>query len=64
MEKTALITGAAGGLGQAVAGRLSDAGWTLIVCSRDPARLRDAYGNQHLQIVADCSSMAGARERS
>ena len=61
MEKTALITGAAGGLGQAVAGRLVDAGWTLIVCSRDPARLREAYGNQHLQIVADCSTMAGAR---
>jgi NAD(P)-dependent dehydrogenase (short-subunit alcohol dehydrogenase family) len=61
MEKTALITGAAGGLGQAVAVRLADAGWTLIVCSRDPARLREAYGNQHLQIVADCSTMAGAR---
>jgi NAD(P)-dependent dehydrogenase (short-subunit alcohol dehydrogenase family) len=61
MEKTALITGAAGGLGQALAGKLSAAGWKLIVTSRDGERLQQAYGDSHLQIVADCSTVAGVR---
>ena len=61
MEKTALVTGAAGGLGQAVAARLAADGWQLVLVSRDAARLRDAYGDKHLQIVADCSNVAGVR---
>ena len=35
MQKVALITGAAGGLGQTLAGNLSEAGWQLVVVSRD-----------------------------
>ena len=62
MKKIALITGAAGGLGQALAGKLAAAGWQLIVTSRDGERLRAAYADQHLQIVADCASVAGARQ--
>jgi NAD(P)-dependent dehydrogenase (short-subunit alcohol dehydrogenase family) len=61
MEKVALITGATGGVGQALAGKLSAAGWTLIVTSRDGERLSQIYGNSHLQIVADCSTVAGVR---
>ena len=61
MEKIALITGAAGGLGQALAKKLSAAGWQLVVSSRDGERLRQAYGEEHLQIVADCSTVAGAQ---
>lgn len=61
MERIALITGAAGGLGQALADKLSVAGWKLIVTSRDGERLSHAYGNNHLQIVADCSTVAGVR---
>jgi len=61
MENVALVTGAAGGLGQAVADKLAAGGWKLIVTSRDGERLSRAYGNRHLQIVADCSSVAGAR---
>lgn len=61
MQKTALITGAAGGLGQAVASKLVAEGWQLVVVSRDGERLNQAYGDQHLQIVADCSTVAGAR---
>ena len=61
MQKVALITGAAGGLGQTLAGNLSEAGWQLVVVSRDAERLSQAYGQQHLQIVADCSTVAGAR---
>lgn len=62
MGKIALVTGAAGGVGQAVAAKLAAAGWQLVLVSRDAARLRDAYADSHLQIAADCSSVAGARE--
>jgi NAD(P)-dependent dehydrogenase (short-subunit alcohol dehydrogenase family) len=61
MEKIALVTGAASGLGQSVAGKLDAAGWKLIVTSRDGERLARAYGDRHLQIVANCSSFAGSR---
>jgi len=60
-KKTALITGGAGGLGKSLADKLSASGWNLIVTSRDGERLRQAYGNSHLQIVADCSTVAGVR---
>jgi len=62
MDKVALVTGAAGGLGRELAARLAAEGWTLVVASRDPARLAAAYGEQHLQIAADCSTVAGARQ--
>lgn len=61
MEKVALITGAAGGLGQAVANALGAAGWRLVLASREGARLAHCYGDSHLQVEADCSSVAGAR---
>lgn len=61
MNKTALITGAAGGLGQAVASKLAQDGWDLVVVSRDGERLRQAYGNAHRQIVADCSITEGVK---
>lgn len=62
MNKVALVTGAAGGVGRAMVARLEADGWQLIVAGRDPGRLREAFGTRHLQVVADCSSMAGARE--
>ena len=62
MNKIALITGAAGGLGRALADQLSAGGWKLIVTSRNADRLRKAFGDQHLQVVADCSTTAGARQ--
>ncbi len=62
MNKIALITGAAGGVGRAVAAQLAARGWQLIVSSRQAANLRSAFGDQHLQVVADCSTVAGARQ--
>lgn len=62
MNKVALITGAAGGLGQAMAARLAADGWQLIVTSRQAEHLSAAFGNQHLQVTADCSTVTGARQ--
>jgi len=62
MSKVALITGAAGGLGQSIAARLTEEGWSLVVVSRDQERLRQAFGNEHLQIVADCATVNGAKQ--
>lgn len=62
MNKIALVTGAAGGVGRALVARLADEGWQLIVVSRDAGRLQDAFGQQHLQVEADCSTPAGARK--
>jgi NAD(P)-dependent dehydrogenase (short-subunit alcohol dehydrogenase family) len=62
MQRIALVTGAAGGLGRTVADKLDKEGWELIVVSRRAARLREVFGERHLQIEADCSTVAGARE--
>ena len=62
MKKIALITGASGGLGQALATTLAADGWTLVLAGRDRQRLAHAYGEAHLQIEADCSTVAGARK--
>lgn len=61
MRKTALITGASGGLGRALADQLSRDGWDLVVVGRDAARLREAFGDAHRQIAADCTSVAGVK---
>ena len=62
MNSVALITGAAGGVGQALARRLAADGWQLVVVSRDAARLEAAFGTEHLQVVADCSTPAGVAQ--
>ena len=60
-EKVALITGATGGLGQALANVLIDDGYQLILTSRNGARLNEVYGNKHLQIQANCATVEGAK---
>eukprot|EP00825_Cyclidium_porcatum_P008220 TRINITY_DN1409_c0_g1_i1.p1 TRINITY_DN1409_c0_g1~~TRINITY_DN1409_c0_g1_i1.p1 ORF type:complete len:280 (-),score=68.14 TRINITY_DN1409_c0_g1_i1:59-898(-) len=62
MEKIALVTGAAGGVGRAVVERLAAQGWQLIVTSRNADHLTAAFGDRHLQVAADCSTVAGARQ--
>lgn len=61
MQKIALITGATGGLGQAVAKKLLTDNWRLILVSRDLDKLKAAYGENHTQVIADCSSHAGVK---
>lgn len=62
MSKIALVTGAGGGVGRAVSARLAAQGWQLIVTSRQAEHLAAAFGDQHLQVAADCSTVAGARQ--
>lgn len=61
---TALITGASGGVGQALARRLDADGFDLVLAGRDAGRLQAAYGangDRHLQVEGDCTTPAGAR---
>jgi NAD(P)-dependent dehydrogenase (short-subunit alcohol dehydrogenase family) len=61
MTRLALITGAAGGLGRAVAARLHERAWQLALVSRDPQRLADTPAGA-VRIAADCSSAEGAAQ--
>ena len=58
MDKTALITGASGGVARALAARLREEGWRLALVGRDAARMQPGAGD-HV-IVADVSTQAGA----
>jgi len=62
MKKTALITGATGGLGQAMAKKLLVNDWQLILVSRDSQKIKDIYGEDHTQIIADSSSVDGVKQ--
>ncbi|MBK6975524.1 MAG: SDR family oxidoreductase [Candidatus Methylophosphatis roskildensis] len=66
MKGVALVTGASGGLGQAVACRLAAEGWSLILSGREAVGLdrvlSKLVGGGHLVVVADCSTVAGARQ--
>jgi NAD(P)-dependent dehydrogenase (short-subunit alcohol dehydrogenase family) len=61
LDKFALITGASGGLGQALAKKLLRDGWNLILIGRDQQKLNAAYGNNHMQIIGDCSNHDGVK---
>lgn len=62
MTNIALITGASGGLGRALAQRLDEEGWTLALVGRNLDRLRETYGSESTCIEADVSTLEGARE--
>jgi len=62
VTKTVLITGASGGLGQALSKKLLLDNWQLILVGRNAEKLRAIYGEAHSQIIADCSSPAGVNQ--
>ncbi len=61
MAAIALLTGASGGLGQAVAAELQQEGWTVARVGRSVERLRALYGSEALCIEADVSTLEGAK---
>lgn len=62
VSKTAIVTGATGGLGQAVVKKLTENGWQLVLTGRDGEKLKALYGYQHIQLVADCSTIEGVSQ--
>lgn len=64
--KTALLTGATGGLGRAIASALADRGTTVIASSRKPEQLEglvaDLPGGGHRTIVTDLAEEGAALE--
>jgi NAD(P)-dependent dehydrogenase (short-subunit alcohol dehydrogenase family) len=61
MKKTILITGASGGLAQALVKKLVPDHSHIVLVSRDSNKLKEIYGNQHTQITGDCSSTDGVK---
>jgi len=61
MAAIALLTGASGGLGQALARELRQEGWTVALAGRDLERLRAVYGAEAPCIAADVSTPEGAQ---
>lgn len=59
--QVALITGAGGGLGRAVATHLAASGWRLVLVSRSATRLEGVGPADALCIEADVSTPDGAR---
>ena len=61
MNKTVLITGATGGLAQALVKNLIIDNCQLVLVSRNSKKIEEIYGNQHTQIIADCSTNLGVK---
>ena len=62
MQKIVLITGATGGLAQALVKKLTIDNYQLVLVSRNSKKLTEIYGHQHTQVIADCSTTLGAKQ--
>ncbi|MCB1101053.1 MAG: SDR family NAD(P)-dependent oxidoreductase, partial [Kiritimatiellae bacterium] len=66
--KTAIVTGASGGIGQAVARALSEAGAQVAVCGQNPERLEQAAAEvrkgrgEALVVAADLRNNDGIQQ--
>ncbi len=60
--KVALITGATGGIGGAIAHKMQDAGATVVVSGRNVDKLNSEFGDEFIKIPCDLASDDGAAE--
>ncbi len=60
--KVALITGATGGIGGAIARQMRAAGATVVVSGRNTAKLDSEFGDEYIKIPSDLSADGGAVE--
>lgn len=60
--KVALITGATGGIGAAIAKKMHDAGATVVVSGRNIAKLDSEFGDEYIKIPCDLATDGGAVE--
>ena len=61
-SKVALITGATGGIGGAIARKMKQAGATVVVSGRNVAKLNSEFGDEYIKIPCDLASDGGAVE--
>ena len=61
-DKVALITGATGGIGGAIAKKMRAAGATVVVTGRSMEKLDAEFGDEYIKIPADISSENGAAD--
>lgn len=60
--KVALITGATGGIGCAIAKKMKQAGATVVVSGRNVAKMNAEFGDEYIKIPCDLAAEGGAVE--
>ena len=60
--KVALITGATGGIGGAIARKMKEAGATVVVSGRNIAKMDAEFGDEYIKIPCDLAAEGGAVE--
>ena len=60
--KVALITGATGGIGGAIARKMREAGATVVVSGRNETKMNAEFGDEYIKIPCDLASDGGAIE--
>lgn len=60
--KVALITGATGGIGGAIAKKMKQAGATIVVSGRNIQKLNAEFGDEYIKMPCDLSADGGAVE--
>ncbi len=60
--KVALITGATGGIGGAIAKKMKEAGATVVVSGRNVAKMDAEFGDEYIKMPCDLAADGGAEE--
>lgn len=60
--RVALITGATGGIGSAIAKKMKQAGATVVVSGRNVAKMDAEFGDEYIKIPCDLATEGGAVE--